>query len=68
MQTDVYWPEALVQEGLTGIAQAFHTLDAVGPASIATEDRYPDPEERAIIQQGAFQRVQRFLNALNIGR
>lgn len=47
LQTDFYWPEGLVQEGLTGIAQAFHSLSAIGPTRIATEDRYPDPEERA---------------------
>jgi hypothetical protein len=35
---------------------------------IATEDRYPDPEERAIVQQSAFRRVQHFLNALKITR
>jgi hypothetical protein len=66
LQTDVYWCHGLVQEGLTGIAQTFHTLNAIGPTSIASEDRYPDPEERAIVQQGAFQRVQRLLKTLNI--
>ena len=66
LQTDVYWHHGLVQEGLTGIAKTFQTLDAVGPTSIATEDRYPDPDERAIIQQSAFQRVQRLLKALKI--
>lgn len=66
LRTDSYWHNDLVQEGLTGIAQAFHSLSAIGPTSIATEDRYPDPEERAIVQQGVFRRVQRFLNALKI--
>lgn len=64
LRTDIYWHHGLVQEGLAGIAQAFSALDAVGPASIATEDRYPDPEERAIVQQGAFQRAQRLSSAL----
>ena len=63
LQTDVYRQAGLVQEGLAGIAQAFRSLDAIGPASIATEDRYPDREERAIVQQGAFRRVERLLKA-----
>lgn len=64
LQTDIYWHHGLVQEGLSGIAEAFQTLGALGPISIATQNRYPDPEERAIIQQGAFQRVQRLLSVL----
>ena len=66
LQTDIYWHHGLVQEGLRGVAQAFVSLDAIGPASVATPDRYPDAEERAIVQQGAFQRVQRLLRELKI--
>ncbi len=64
LQTDIYRHESLVREGLDGISKAFQTYSAVGPTSIATEDRYPDPVERAIVQQSAFQRVQRLLGAL----
>ena len=65
-QTDIYRHHGLVQEGLAGVAQAFSALDAVGPTSIATENRYPEPEERAIVQQGAYRRVQALLNLLKI--
>lgn len=65
LKTDYYWHDGLVQEGLTGILEAFQTLNAIGPVSITIEDRSPDPEERAIMQQGAFRRVQRLLKALN---
>ncbi len=60
-QTEYYAHNGLVQEGLRGIAASFAALDAFGPTSIATADRYPNPDERAIMQQGAFQRVQRLL-------
>jgi len=66
LRTDVYWHEGLVQEGLQGIARAFGSLKALGPTSIALPDRYPDPEERAIVQQGAFLRVKRLLDGLGI--
>ena len=70
LQSDLYRDEGrvggLVQEGLDGIAKAFSSLNAIGPISIATEDRYPEPEERAIVQQSVFRRVQLFLNALKI--
>lgn len=66
LQTDVYWHEGLVQEGLQGVAQAFGSLNALGPASIAAPDRYPDSEGRAIVQQGAFLRVKRLLDSLGI--
>lgn len=64
LQTDVYWTNSLVHEGLAGIAEAFDSLDTLGPVSIAAPSRFPDPEERAIVQQGAFQRVQRLLRLL----
>ena len=64
LQTDVYWTNSLVHEGLAGIAEAFGTLDALGPVSVAAPSRFPDSEERAIVQQGAFQRVQRLLRLL----
>lgn len=66
LRTDLYRLDGLVQEGLQGIAQAFRSSDALGPTSIATADRYPDPEERAIVQQGTYQRAQRLLRELGI--
>jgi hypothetical protein len=66
LQTDLYWHNGLVQEGLQGVAQAFASLTAIGPTSVATIDRYPDPEDRAIVQQGAFRRVQRLMRELRI--
>jgi len=65
-QTDPYWYHGLVQEGLQGIAQAFGSLNAIGPTSVASESRYPDMDVRAIERQGAFLRVQRLLKILNI--
>ena len=66
LQTDVYWHHGLVQEGLQGVAQAFASLNAIGPTSVAAPDRYPDAEERAIVQQGVFRRVQRLMRELRI--
>jgi hypothetical protein len=45
---------------------SFHSLNAIGPTRSATEGRYPATEERAILQQGEFLRVQRLLKALKI--
>lgn len=64
LQTEIDLKNGLVQEGLQGIATAFQSFNAIGPASIATADRYPDPEERAIVQQGVFLRVQSLLKSL----
>ena len=64
LQTELDLENGLVQEGLQGIATAFQSFNAFGPASIATADRYPDTEERAIVQQGAFLRVQSLLKSL----
>lgn len=66
LRMDLYWHHGLVQEGLQGIAQAFASLGALGPTSVATPEHYPDMEGRAIVQQGAFQRVQRLLRELGI--
>lgn len=66
LQIDDYWNHGLVQEGLRGIAQAFRSWDALGPTSTATQDRFPDAEERAIEQQGSFLRVQRLLRLLGM--
>jgi len=66
LRMDLYWHHGLVQEGLRGIAQAFRSLDAIGPTSVAAPDRYLDLEERDIVRQGAFQRVQRLLRELGI--
>ena len=65
-RSDAYVLDSLVQEGIRGIAKAFETLESIGPASVASIDRYTDAEERAIIQQSAFQRAQRFLRLLKI--
>lgn len=64
LQTDTYRTNDLVQEGLQGIAEAFGSVDALGPVSVAAPSLFPDPEERAIVQQGAFQRVRRLLSLL----
>jgi len=66
LQMEIYWDNSLVQEGLRGIAEAFQSLDALGPRSIATPERYPDPEKRAIVRQGAFLQVQSLLKLLKI--
>ncbi|BDI29811.1 hypothetical protein CCAX7_18620 [Capsulimonas corticalis] len=62
---DAYSSDGLVREGLQGVAKAFETLESIGPVSVASPDRYPNSEERAIVQQGAFLRAQRFLRLLN---
>lgn len=64
LQTEIDLENGLVQEGLKSIAKAFQSFNAVGPTSIATLERYPDLEEREIVQQGAFLRVQSFLKSL----
>ncbi len=66
LRMDLYWDHGLVQEGLRGIAQAFGSPGALGPTSVAAPDRYPDLEDRAIVQQGAFQRIQQLLRELGI--
>lgn len=66
LRTDPYWHSGLVQEGLQGIAETFASVKSLGPASVATPDRYPDAEERDAVQQGAFQRVQRLLRQLGV--
>ncbi len=64
LQTDIYRTNDLVQEGLEGIAEAFGSINALGPVSVAAPSRFPDPEGRAIEQRGAFQRVQRLFKLL----
>lgn len=66
LQIEIDLENGLVQEGLQGIAKAFQSLNAIGPTSVASSSRYPDTEERAIVQQGAFLRVQSLLKALKI--
>ena len=57
---------ALVKEGLKKIAGKFATLDHVGPRDVAEFDDTLDEEERAIRQRDAFERVNSFLQQLNI--
>lgn len=66
LQIEIDLDNGLVQEGLQGIAKAFQSLDAVGPTSVASSSRYLEAGERAIVQQGAFLRVQSLLQTLKI--
>ena len=47
----------LVQEGLTKIAEKFASPDHVGPRHVADFEELTDPEERALLQRDAFERV-----------
>jgi hypothetical protein len=54
----------LIQEGLKILAQKFETVEHVGPRHVADFEEIADPEERAIRQRAAFERVQALLRAL----
>lgn len=65
-QNDAFANDGLVQEGIQGIAKAFGSLEAIGPLSVASSDRYPEEEERLIVQQTVYQRAQKFLRMLKL--
>ena len=56
----------LVKEGLRHIAEKFASPDHTGPKSVANFDELADPEERAIIQRDAYERVQDLIRRLGI--
>jgi hypothetical protein len=66
-QTVHYAENDLANEGLRRIDKAFASFDSLGPVSVASPFRYSNDEESAIVQQGAFQRVRRFLRELGFG-
>jgi hypothetical protein len=56
----------LVREGLAKIADKFGSVDSYGPIAIAGFEESGDPEERAIRQRDAFERVQDLLRKLRL--
>lgn len=54
----------LVKEGLQNIAAKFASPEHVGPKSVADFDEISDPEERAVVQRDAYERVQDLLKRL----
>jgi hypothetical protein len=56
----------LVREGLLHISEEFASPDHTGPKSVADFDELTDPEERAVIQRDACERVQDLLRRLDI--
>lgn len=56
----------LVWEGLAKIADKFASPDHMGPVSIAIFDRVTDPEERALVQRDAYERIDYLLRDLGI--
>lgn len=54
----------LIQEGLEILAAKYESVDHVGPRYTADFDEISDPEERAIRQRAAFERVQALLRAV----
>ncbi len=56
----------LVIEGLSKIRGKFEKINSIGPRWIANFEGIDDEEERQLIQRDAFERVNLFLNRLNI--
>jgi hypothetical protein len=56
----------LVREGLARIARHFASETHVGPVSVANFEEVTDPEERALLQRDAYERVAYLLGSLNI--
>jgi hypothetical protein len=56
----------LVQEALKLLDDCFASVDHVGPRRAAAFEEEEDPEERSLIQQGAFQQVDEFLRRLGL--
>jgi hypothetical protein len=56
----------LVQEGLQKIAQHFQTEGHAGPKFVADFEELTDPEDRAIRERDAYERIRYFLEKLEI--
>jgi hypothetical protein len=59
-----YLENGLVQEALTKIAEKFASPDHMGPKHVADFDNITDPEERAVVQRDAFERVATLISRL----
>jgi hypothetical protein len=57
---------SLIREGLRHIAEEFSSPDHFGPRSVAAFDEISDPEERAVVERDAYERVQDVLRRLGI--
>jgi len=56
----------LVLEGLSKIAEKFESVEHYGPTAVADFDEITDPEERALRQRDAFERIRDLLSRLGI--
>ena len=56
----------LVKEALVNIAGKFASPDHVGPVSVADFEEATDPEDRALIQRDAYERVAALLERLGV--
>lgn len=56
----------LVQEGLQKIAEKFESPDHTGPKFVADFEEITDPEERALLQRDAFERINFLLEKLGV--
>ena len=56
----------LIKEGLRHISEKFASPDHTGPKSVADFDELTDPDERAVIQRDAYERVLDLLQRLGI--
>lgn len=54
----------LVQEALAILSEKFESVDSVGPTFIANFDELDDPEDRALRQRDAYERMQYLLTKL----
>ncbi len=59
-------PNSLIREGLRNIAEKFGSPKHFGPRSVAAFDDIGDPEERALVERDAYERVQNVLRKLGI--
>jgi hypothetical protein len=57
---------SLIREGLRNIADKFGSPEHFGPRSVAAFEDISDPEERAIVERDAYERVQDILRKLGI--
>jgi hypothetical protein len=57
---------SLIKEGLRHIAEKFASPEHFGPRSVAAFNELVDPEERAIVERDAYERVQDVLRRLGI--
>lgn len=61
-----YVKHGLVREGLQNIAEKFASPDHIGPKSVADFEEITDSEARAQIQRDAYERVNAFLERLEL--